>query len=239
MITMIIIIEFYNLGQLLIAWLPIIPTVIAFHAFCIDLIILTVIVTLIVYDLNLNINSINKTIIGLSEKTNAKTIQIYRTVSIYISNHNRLCLRVVKISNFFEFVNLMLFLAGLPLSLIVLHQLLFEKIDFLILKILYIQGLIVLYSLIFCIQYLLASFSSKMHKTYKHLSYFQWNFNKSHLGFKVRLLAYFERLSCRRRRIGISIGPLAVMTFPLFAGVSNPFFLNGFISQWYFIIFRL
>jgi hypothetical protein len=69
---------------------------------------------------------------------------------------------------------------------------------------------------------MIASLSSKIHKGAKRLSRFQWKINgwPFRTRTKIKILITFERLSSDRK-IGFTIGSLAVMTFPLFYRVIN------------------
>ena len=137
MITMGIIVEFYDLRQTLIAWFPILLTVISFNVVITDMMVSTLLILILIYDLHLRINSINETIVSLSKKTNPKPIEINKTVNIFIVNHNKLCCRIAKLSNFWSGLNLAIFLTGLPLTILIMHQLLFENIYYFMVKVLY------------------------------------------------------------------------------------------------------
>ena len=161
-----------------------------------------------------------KSIASLSNKPNRRG-QPFITKIIFqiISDHNNLCVKIKKLNNFWRNVYLSALVNMFLITLLILQLVLFEKIDVFV-RIFYIFGLIVSYLALFLLQYFLASLSAKIHKMCKMLSHFQWLLNGRHisLGFKLKLLEYFQRLSSNRR-IGFSLGPRTVVTFPIFAGV--------------------
>jgi hypothetical protein len=119
-----------------------------------------------------------------------------------------------------------------PATLTLLHQVLFENMG-LMFKIFFIFADIVFYFALFILQYILASFSSKMHKMCKQLSRCQWK-QSYYLKFKIKLQTYFERLSSLKR-IGFSIGSITTMTFPFFATVSPWLIINIWFLKYYFV----
>lgn len=216
-----IIIKFYSSSrQLLIASINFVLTLALLNIFFVDSMVCIVFLMIIIYDIHLRITQINKNLMNLfTRKSNPYLKRFYLTIEKYMSDHNHLCTKAKKLSNFW--MNLYLVMVGtlFPLTLILWHQVLFERID-LILRILYVFSTFVCYTALFGIQYFLASFSAKMHKMFKKLFRFQLVLKSTTtgLGFKIKLLQYFERLSSKRK-IGFSIGSVTVITFPLFSGV--------------------
>jgi len=151
---------------------------------------------------------------------NKKTNSIEK-IKLALIEHNGICEEISdmnKITNklYFTFVFVMI-----PINLLLLHQYLFEDLKFYI-KICALFIIIVESIAIFLFQFYIASISSSMHKSRQNLLKLQWEINgwPFRTRTKIKLLTCFERLSSDRK-IGFSIGSLAVMTFPLFYKVSN------------------
>ena len=195
-------------------------TIILFYCCVLDGLVAFALLSITLYDLYLRINRINNTIINIGQTSS--TAFIWKTTDKYIRDHNKLANKVMKLNNFWKSYILTMVMTVSPISLILLDQVLFENGDTLT-KIVYIFALFFCYLLLFILQYFLASFSAKMPKMCKKLSHFQWIFKRRFfsLGFKLKLLMYFERLSSKQKKIGFSVGSLAVVTFPLFSGVSQ------------------
>ena len=142
-------------------------------------------------------------------------------VERFTIEHHNLCCKVNKFGKFWKEIYLAGILAECPTTLFILHLLLFETIDY-YMTIMYVIILIDAFVILIVLQYFFASLSHKMHKQCKLLARIQWLFNRnnSNLRFKLKIQTYFERLSSKKR-IGFSIGTLVVITFPLFAGVSD------------------
>ena len=200
------------------ASLPILTTVILLFVLELNGLVASALLTIMSYELNLKINQINNTFKNITK--NSKRIIIYKNIVKYISSHHKLINRVYILSDFWKDFNLIMILVVFPINLIMMHQLLFEEAN-IFLQVLYVLGSMITYFTLFLIQFLFASISLKIHKMHKTLPYFQWLLNgrEFSLNFKLKLLMYFERLNTNNKRIGFSIGSLAVTTFPLFAKV--------------------
>jgi hypothetical protein len=111
------------------------------------------------------------------------------------------------------------------MNLCLLHQFLFENLKFHH-RVVFGFSILIQLLIIFFFQLLVASLSSKIHKAGKRLSRFQWKINgwPFRARTKIKILNTFERLSSDRK-IGFTIGSLAVVTFPLFYRVINFVFL--------------
>ena len=215
-----LVIQYYSLKQLMIAWIPVLITGIILQAIISNGLVSSVIIAIIAYDLHLRINQINQMLRQLSKQSKPDSLEIYKTVKKYIAQHNRICLKVRNLSNFWRNFCLVMISTTFPITLIMLHLVLFERTNP-ILKVLYSLALLSAYLALFVMQYFLASFSAKMHKMSKVLSRLQWCLNGRQfpIGFKIKVMTYFERISHKKRRIGFAIGTLTIITFPMFAGV--------------------
>ena len=194
----------------------------------IDGLVFGVLILITTFDFHLRVNQLNihqnwfKTFVS---KTNS--IQIRRTIFKYMIEHNRLCIKLNKSNQFWKNTWLLLFLTCIPCTLTILHQVLFEELDSKILKLIFITVILIFYSILFFVQFFLASLSTKIHKMCKTLSRIQWNLNSKQidLRFKLKVMTYFERLTAKKR-IGIAMSSLTVFTFQLFAAVCNRAYCN-------------
>ena len=141
------------------------------------------------------------------------------TIKSFIIEHKNICEEIYKFNEFGKTIYLIIILTVIPMHLCLSHQFLFEDIEPVI-KILFFFIIIIEIYTIFFFQCYFASLSSKLHKCVKILSRLQWSLNGWPFAMrpKLKLLIYFERLSSDRK-IGIIIGPLGVMTYPLFCKV--------------------
>ena len=176
--------------------------------------------TLGIIDIHLRINKVNEKALLLLRGTNPNRTGLRSRFERFTIEHNSLCFKVKKFSAISKNIYLAALLFQCPTTLIMLHLVLFESIDY-FMRITYIIALIDSYAILFVLQYFIASLPHKMHRQCKLLARIQWLFNEtnSSVGFKFKIQTYFERLSSDKR-IGFSIGSLVVITFPLFAGVS-------------------
>ena len=182
-------------------------------------------------DLHLRINKVNDRITSLMQSNWQKMQRMKRNninlrFEKFFIEHNNLCYKVKRFSDFWKDIYLTLILTMCPTTLILLHMVIFEQLETYF-RLFYILLIIDIYSVIFVLQYFFASLSHKMHRQCKLLARSQWLFNKtnSSLAFKLKIQTYFERLSSNKR-IGFSIGTLVVITFPLFSGVCVHSILN-------------
>ena len=137
----------------------------------------------------------------------------------YMYEHNDICVTYRPFNSYLKNLYLILQLTIIPVSLILLHNIIFENIIINV-RILYSIVLINMYFILFGVQFMFALYSQRLHKMCKKLSQLQWRINgwPFRMRFKLKLLIYFERLNSSRR-LGMSIGPIIVMTFPVFAQV--------------------
>ena len=180
------------------------------------------IVVIICYYLHLRVNDVNLNIECLWTHRPVhrpghvlSRRQIYRALESYLSEHDYLCKQVTIFNNYWQHVYLLFLMTIVPLSLIILHQLLFANYNS-FQNAFILMSLLCAYTILFGVQYFLAQFSVKIHKMYRKLSRIQWSLNG--LRFKLKLLNRFERLS-GRKKIGISIGSLIIITFPVLSKV--------------------
>ena len=85
---------------------------------------------------------------------------------------------------------------------------------------------LVLVMAIFTLQYFYAYLSKQVHKCTKTLAQVQWKVKgwPFRLSTKLKLMAYFERLSANKK-IGFTLGPTVTVTFPVFAQVFTNFLI--------------
>ena len=216
----ILLVNYYTMELFLLSSIAITMTIFLLFCLTYDGLIGFALLTLATYDLHLRINKINKNIIHF-ETWNIKDEEVYSKVAKFIVEHNQLCSKVKKFSEFWQNIYLALILTITPSNLILLFLIVFEQMDAII-RTISVTLLIDSYLVLLVLQYFFASLSHKMHKQCKLLARSQWLFNKSDSGlrFKIKVQTYIERLSSDRR-IGFSIGSLTVITYPLFAAVSQ------------------
>ena len=184
----------------MIVWIPILMTIILYFELISDCLVSSAIIAITGYELHLRVNQINGFIRQLSDESKADSRKVYKTIDKYISQHNRICVKVRNLSNFWRNFFLVLISTIYPLTLVILHQVLFEKIEILF-KVLYVLSLLASFVVLFVMQYFLASLSAKMHKMCKTLSRLQWCLNGRQLpiGFKIKVMTYFERISHKKK----------------------------------------
>jgi hypothetical protein len=186
---------------------------------------------LIAYYFGVRAEKINKIINDLIASNQMSGHQISSAVKSFICEHNQICTQLLNYNKFWKKLYFSFIFTIIPMNLCVLHQFLFENLKFYIRA---VFGLSILIQLIviFFIQFLVASLSSKIHKTGKRLSRLQWKINgwPFRARPKIKILTTFERLSSDRK-IGFTIGSLAVMTFPLFYRVIKFEFLIHLIKN--------
>jgi hypothetical protein len=180
---------------------------------------------LIVYYFGVRTEKINKIINYLIASNQMSGHHISSAIKSFICEHNQICTQLLKYNQFWKKLYFSFIFTIIPMNLFYLHQFLFENQNFYIRAVFGISILLHI-TVIFFVQFLVASLSSKIHKTGKRLSRFQWKINgwPFRARTKIKILTTFERLSSDRK-IGFTIGSLAVMTFPLFYRVINFVFL--------------
>ncbi len=176
----------------------------------------TVFVYLITYYFRLRAENVNKIMNDLIINDQLSGHQISSAVKEFISKHNQICAQLWSYDKFWKKLYLSFVLTMIPMNLCLLHEILFEEFEIYD-KIFLGFTLIIQMIIIFFFQLLTASLSSKIHIGGKKLSRLQWKINgwPFRTRIKIKLLACFERLSSNRK-IGFSIGSIAVVTFPLF-----------------------
>ncbi len=172
------------------------------------------VVFLINYYLNLRVDKNNQKIYRLIFDNQMTGYQISSTIKWLITEQNRICEQLISYNKFWSKLYIVFIMTIIPMNLRLLQEFLFEVLK-LYVKILVGFPIIIQFILIF--QFLLVSLSNKIHRYGKKLSQLQWGINGWPFGArtKIKLLICFERLSTNRK-IGFSIGSLAVMTFPMF-----------------------
>jgi hypothetical protein len=208
-----VIVEFYSWKLLFksLIWMTI--TTILLIIVVIDAITLMALVYVAQYYCHLKSHKINDSIKSL---VNVNQHNIMENIKSALIEHNQLCLQIHNNNKITKKTYTYLIFILIPMNLILLYQYLFEDLKFYIQII--VLFLITIQSLsIFVFQYYFASLSASIHKPLNILSRLQWNLNgwPFRMRTKIKLLSYFERLSSDRK-VGITIGSIAVMTFPLF-----------------------
>jgi hypothetical protein len=180
---------------------------------------------LIVYYFRVRAEKINKIIDDLIARNQMSGHHISSSIKSFICEHKQICTQLFNYNQFWKKLYFSFTFTVIPINLCSLHQFLFENQKFYNRAALGFSILIELI-FIFFVQLLAASLSSKIHKTGKRLSELQWRINgwPFRARTKIKILNTFERLSSNRK-IGFTIGSLAVMTFPLFYRVINFVFL--------------
>ena len=211
-IYMAIVYTFYTFKQFLLAFVFQMITVLTTCLLFMDALVSAAIFLVVTYYFRLKINSINNLLVNVSVN-NRYLVPI---INKYITDHDAFCNTIQKFNNFFKDLYLVFIITVFPVSLIVLHSVLFEELLY-FLRLFYVVTLVFVFVCLVGIQFLLASNSTRTHKMCKKLSRLQWRINGDvfRIRFKLKLLQCFERLSSDRK-LGASIGPLGVMTFPLF-----------------------
>jgi hypothetical protein len=211
-----VIVEFYSWELLFKSLISLIIIVIHLITIAIDALTAIVLVCITQYYLHLKSQKINDSIKSL---VNANQHNIMGTIKSALIEHNELCSEIHNHNKITKTLYFYVIFNNIPINLFVLHQYLFEDLKFyvqiIVLFVITIQSLV-----IFLFQYYFASLSASIHKPLKILSRLQWNLNgwPFRMRTKIKLLTCFERLSSNRK-VGFSIGSIAVMTFPLFSQV--------------------
>ena len=213
-------IKFFTIRQTLLASIPITITLVVSLCLSCDGFAGTVFFALGTYELHLRADNTNNKIM-LNNKLQLNPKNIKSKLDRYILEHNNLCRKVDMFSKFWKDMYLILLLTFYQSTLMLLYQVLFERIEFYIIRLLFLIIIFNCYSILFFLQYLFALLSYKMHRQYTVLARSQWLLTQtnSSLRSKLKVQTYMERLSSNRR-IGISIGSVTVITFPLFSTVS-------------------
>jgi hypothetical protein len=215
------------------SWIP-------FYIFILDAMRTAVFGFLIAYYFGVRAKKINKIINDLIDSNQMSGHQISSAIKLFICEHNQICTQLLNYNRFWKKLYFSFIFTIIPMNLCLLHQFLFEKLIFYN-KAVFGFSILIQLIFIFLVQFMVASLSSKIHKTGKRLSRLQWKINgwPFRARTKIKILNTFERLSSDRK-IGFTIGSLAVMTFPLFYRVINFLFLLLFKNKLkYYLILQL
>ena len=165
--------------------------------------------------LNIKIKLIKNETINIRERTRIKMVKQM------VIHHNTICQQFNLYNRFWKtsYANMLFF--NIFLNLVMFYQL-FENINIFI-RIVFLQGVISSWSLIFFMNYLAASLTDQMNKLSKEFSLIQWSIkgSKDKIKVKLDLLSAFERsIHCK---IGLRISGFGVMTFQLLSRVNINF----------------
>ena len=143
-------------------------------------------------------------------------IHIHRNIKQFIEEHNDFCHIFVTYIKFWSKLYFAFFFTLIPINLVLLHQILFEDIEWKI-RVFLAFAAVVLTLEVYIILYFFAYISYEIHKTTKLLARLQWRLKgwPFRLRNKLKLMKYFEKLSSKRK-IGFTIGSILVLTFPVF-----------------------
>ena len=179
----------------------------------------TAVTIIITYYLHLSIDAINSQFNAVLKESHLKPQILYSEIKYYFTEHNNCCKQIRDINALMQNLWLIFLITLVPASMIIMHQVIFEEMDYSI-KILLIETDLIWFLLFFITQYFMASVSRKLHSMGKHLPRLQSSLKRVYFsfGFKIKVLTYFESL-ISRRKIGLSIGSLSVITSTLFAQV--------------------
>jgi hypothetical protein len=181
---------------------------------------------IIQYYLHLKIRNMNESIANLLKN---KKINSIESIKSALFEHNGICEQISNMNKISKSLYFTIIFVMIPINLLLLHQYLFEDLKFYI-KIISLFIIIIQSMGIFFFQFNLASCSASMHKSVKILAKLQWEINgwPFRTRTKIKVLTCFERLSSNKK-IGFSIGSLAVMAFPLFYRVNNFFSIPSLV----------
>ena len=232
-------IDEYNIKDFIIS-LPFLTILLLAHlAAAIDIIIALSSVVLFLILGTLSLKKINSKITNLFHKNvvlfqRSQRNYIQRSVNQFIEEHNEFCHTFLEYNRFWSKVYLVFLLTIFPNNLMMFHQVLFEQLQ-LNYRIIFTSMAILMILSLYLLQFGFAYICKQIHKTTKQLSQLQWRLNgwPFRLNNKIKLMSYFERLSSQRK-IGLSLGPTVVLTFPVFHQVLNFYMISFFI---YFYIF--
>ena len=170
------------------------------------------------------INNINLKVINLfNYKVTAfqlnMDLYLYKTIKTFIEQHNQFCIAIQEYNTFWSKILFSFLLFQLPINIFITHQIFFENLIFLV-KIILIVLLLINMWILWINFYIFAFLSFKIHYSTNTLSRLQWRLNRwpIRIAFKIKLMAYFERLNSKKR-IGVSLGPFSILTFNIFSQV--------------------
>ena len=171
------------------------------------------------------LKGINRRIFHLLDKNvvsfqRSLIIHIHRNVKQFIEEHNDFCQTFVVYNRFWCKLIFAFFFTLIPINLVLLHQILFEDIEWEIRLFLSFEAILLTLE-VYIIQYIFAFISYEIHKTTKLLARLQWRLKgwPFRLRIKLKLMTYFERLNSNRK-MGFTIGPTVALTYPVFHQVN-------------------
>ena len=222
---MVALIKFFDLEGFLVSLIFQILIRISFHTFLYDSWVAVPSAAVIGFAGNLLIAKINSKICYVFDGNvllfqKSLNIHIHKSVKQFTEEHNQFCRTLSEYNRFWSRLYFAFLLTLIPINLIWLHQLLFEDLGYeirLFIGFTSVVWILQIYVLQWCFAYL----SKQIHKTTKKLSQLQWRLNgwPFRLHTKLKLMAYFERLS-DPKRIGLTLGPTSVvLTVQLFSQV--------------------
>jgi len=221
-----IIIKYYTFDKLLVSMIPQISHIIGSYLVTISGLVTTTFICIISIIMFQLIKQINDKYLYKSENdTTFNTYKAYKMTETFIVEHNNYCEKFKRYNMFWSQIYFAYIIAIIPINLMNLYQFLFENliIQF---RILFVFLLIITVFLFFVLQYIYAYISYQIHKPCIRLSQLQWRINgyPFRMRFKLKLMAYFERLSSDRK-IGPTLGPTITLTFPVFYQVQYAIYL--------------
>ena len=211
-----IVIRFYTFGTFLESILPQIFAQISIQAVLFDMWVAVLAGVVMIYMGILIMKTLNRKMENIFTKKKQNNIKIHKSIKQFIEEHNDFCQLYNDYNKFWSKLYLAFVLTIIPLNLLWLHQFLFESLDTMN-KIVIGLSSIMMCFVIVIVQFFIALLSSRIHKSTKLLARLQWRLNgwPFRLQTKLRLMTYFERLSSSRK-VGLSIGPIIVLTYPVF-----------------------
>ncbi len=147
-------------------WIPV-------YIFILDSMKTAVFSFLIAYYFEVRAEKINKIINDLIDSNQTSGHQISSAIKSFICEHNQICTQLFNYNQFWKKLYFSFIFTVIPMNLCFLHQFLFENMKFYI-RAVFGFSIFIQLIVIFFIQFLVASLSSKIHKTGKRLSRLQW-----------------------------------------------------------------
>ena len=146
-------------------------------------------------------------------------IILQKCVENFIIQHNNFCNVYQQIFKLISKAIFEYYLTIMPISLILIHQVFFEKLP-IEYRLIYILDIVIIFYITIVCQYIYAHLSRLTHRTAVPMSRFQWRIKGLPFGLrhKIKVMSYFERLSSNRK-IGVTIGPTITLTIPVFSQV--------------------
>jgi len=142
-------------------------------------------------------------------------------VKYIIVEQNDICSQLARINRFIKTPYAIALLFIFPISLSLLHQVLFEQLD-IIWRIFFTLGVLFTWAFIFINLSDAAKVCKEIHSTRKKLCFLQWSLKGGIFAArtKIKLLAAFERVS-HQEAVGFTVKNLYVITMAFFYRVSQ------------------